>query len=243
MGFASEQTSLYLVSGIPSVLYRLKIKTKRDWSQKCCHPRLLYSTEASFNACLQSWAYSLTEHSQGWCKETEVTLKNCKKQLMLLVNLHNFSPFILIGCMCIENCYAQSKDQKLFSRKVIVEQLFLKQYQYCLRCRVNWKCNTSGSNALGLRVHIGMQNQVFQLLQLVSLSLSMNGQTTCDRWFSNIVEYLPIWFWISGTDKHVAQLRFRNVFSPVKETGFKGQINAHLHILCMKGDKAGYEHL
>jgi len=32
--------------------------------------------------------------------------------------------------MCIENFYAQSKDQKLFCRKVTVEYLFLKQCQF-----------------------------------------------------------------------------------------------------------------
>lgn len=58
------------------------------------------------------------------------------------------------------------------------------------------------------------------------------------------MEYLPVWFWISGEDKAVAKLRFRTVFPPVKEeTGCKGQINTHLRILCVKGDEGGREHL
>lgn len=61
--------------------------------------------------------------------------------------------------------------------------------------------------------------------------------------FSSLAEYLPIWFWISGKDEPAAQLTFRNVFTPVKETVCKGQINACLMILCVKGDKTGHEHL
>lgn len=41
--------------------------------------------------------------------------------------------------------------------------------------------------------------------------------------FSSLAEYLPILFWISGKDEPAAQLTFRNVFTPVKETVCKGQ--------------------
>lgn len=107
---------------------------------------------------------------------------------------------------------------------------------YCLHCTINWKCNTSRSNAFRSKYR-----NTKPLFQLVFLNISVSGQTTCNQWFSSPVEYLPISFQKSGKI-NLQDSSVQDCSPPVIQNNCNGQINAHLGILCVKVNKSGHAH-